>query len=355
MNKKWCVLSMVGAVVLLLGIFLSAPAFAQNASETKDVIDRTIKVYVDGVLLMPAGDSPKTIEPLLYDGNVYLPIWALREALGKPVEWDSTTNSVYIGEPAEMAEITVGTAEELISALGSNRRILLKEGVYNLTTVDPGYVSPSVYSSERPDGPELFLDGVHNLTIQGAGDEQSEIVVEPRYANVMNFQNCSNISIVNIKAGHTEDGMCSGGVFLFDNCTGIQIDDTQMYGCGTLGLILNKVTDVKVTGSTIYGCTSGIMNIQGSSNVLLKECVFRDNTAYDLMIGVEHTSGLTFDSCSFLRNTNASAMFYLSGCENIAIENTEFIDNDVENLVERGELAVDASSQFKNNMFDAAR
>lgn len=346
---------MVVAVILLLAIFLSVPAFAQNASEMEDVIDRTIKIYVDGVLLIPEDDSPRTSEPLLHDGTVYLPISTLREALGKPVEWDSATNSVYIGKPAEIAEITVGTAEELISALGSNRQILLKEGVYNLTTVDPGYVNSSVYSSERPDGPELFLDGVHNLTIQGIGDKQSEIVVEPRYANVMNFRNCSNISIVNIKAGHTEDGLCSGGVFLFDNCAGIQIDGTHMYGCGTLGLILNKVTDAKVTGSTIYGCTSGIMDIQGSSDVLLKECVFRDNTASSLMIGVTHTSGLTFDSCSFLRNTNASSMFYLSGCENISVKNTEFIDNVVQELTERGELAFDASNRFENNMFDVAR
>ena len=355
MNQKWCGTSMVVAVILLLVIFLWAPAFAQGTSETEDTADRTIKIYVDGVLFIPPGDSSKTADPLLHDGNVYLPIGVLGEALGKPVEWDRAANSVYIGEPAEIAEITVGTAEELISALGSNRRILLKEGLYNLTAVDPGYVSSSVYFSERPDGYELFLDGVHNLTIEGTGNQRSEIVVEPRYANVMNFQNCSNISIVNIKAGHTEDGLCSGGVFLFDNCAGVQIDGTDMYGCGTLGIIFNKVMDAKVTGSTIYGCTWGIMSIQGSSNVLFKDCVFRDNSAYDIMISVMNTSDLTFDSCSFLRNKNASSLFYLSMCENITVENAEFIDNDVLDLAEPEVLSVDASSRFENNTFDGAR
>lgn len=355
MFKKRYATSMVGAIILALVMFLSVPGLAQTANDTEEAIPSAINIYVDGVLLEPADDSLKAAEPLLHDGTVYLPIWALSEALGKPVEWDSATNSVYIGAPAEVSEITVSTAEELVSALGSNRRILLEEGTYNLTAVKPGYINANVYFGEKHDGPELFLDGIHNLTIQGIGDEQSEIIVEPRYANVLNFLNCSNISIANIKAGHTEDGTCSGGVFLFNNCKNIQIDDTDMYGCGTLGLILEKVTAVKVTGSTIYGCTTGIMSAQGSSNILLKDCVFRDNAAYGLMISVEHTSGLTFDSCSFLRNTNASAMFYLTGSENITIKNTEFVDNDVPIFVEPGELAADASSRFENNAFDVNR
>ena len=355
MNQKWNGTAGLVIVALLLVLSLPVAAVAQSAGEAGAVNDPAIKIYRDGALLTPADDASKPVEPLLYDGNVYLPLWVLREALGKSVEWDSAAGSVYIGESAEIAEITVSTAEELLLSLGSNRRILLKEGVYNLTSVEVGYINANAYFAETPDGGELFLDGVHNLTLQGAGDGRSEIIVEPRYANVINFRNCSNISIGNIKAGHTDEGMCSGGVFFFDNCTEIRIDDTDMYGCGTLGLILNKVTGVRVTGSTIYECTAGIMNIQSSSDILLKDCVFRDNTAYDLMIGVEHTSGLTFDSCSFLGNTEATSLFYVSGSENIALKNTELKDNIVQELTEWGELWVDASCQFEGNLFDDPR
>ena len=355
MNQKWYGTTILTIVILLLGMLLSIPALAQNGTEAEEATDQTIKIYVDGALLTPSSDSQETPGPLQHDGNIYLPLWALREALGKAVEWDSAANSIYIGEPAEVTEITVSTAEELIYALGSNRRILLKEGVYNLTTVKADYINANVYFNDKPDGPELFLDGIHNLTIQGAGAEFSEIIVEPRYANVLNFRNCSNISIVNIKAGHTDSGECSGGVFSFDNCSGIQIDDSDLYGCGTIGLMLYKVTDMRVTGSTIYECTAGIMIIQNSNDLLFSNCVFRDNTSTGNMVSVEHTSGLTFDGCSFQHNTNATSMFYLTGCENITVKNTEFIDNEGQEFVERGVLAVDASSQFENNMFDDPR
>ena len=199
-----------------------------------------------------------------------------------------------------------------------------------------------------------FLDGIHNLTIQGAEDGQSEIVVEPRYANVINFLNCSNISISNIKAGHTEGSVCSGGVFLFHNCVGIQIDNTHMYGCGTRGLSLYKTADVTVTGSTIYECTSGMMNIQSATNIMFQDCVFRDNitAVSNSMINAMYVSGLTFDACSFLRNTNGEVMFTLTGCENIVVSNTEFFDNEVREFSDQGDLEVDASSRFEDNKFD---
>ena len=111
MNQKGYRTSMLATVALLMGILLSVPAFAQATSET-DVIDHTIKVYVDGVPLTLVDNYPQNIKPLVYEGNVYLPLWALREAVDEPVVWDSDTNSVYIGELPERAEITVGTTED---------------------------------------------------------------------------------------------------------------------------------------------------------------------------------------------------------------------------------------------------
>jgi len=252
-------------------------------------------------------------------------------------------------------EITVGTAEELLTALGSNRRILLKEGEYNLTAAEPGFVgSANVYFEACTDGLQLILNEVHNLTIQGAGDTGSEILIEPRYAYVMGFLNCSNVSIAGIKAGHTEGGECEGGVFSFDNSTGIQVENTSMYGCGTVGICLNESADVKVTGSTIYECTGFIMEIYNSSDILFRDCVFRNNTggAY-----IDTASNLTIDSCSFLRNTDVFSMFSIWESENITVQNTEFIENDGEELVDQygNDIEFDASNRFESNSFDGTR
>jgi hypothetical protein len=45
-----------------------------------------------------------------------------------------------------------------------------------------------------------LLKDVFNLTIEGIGEEPSQILIEPRYAYVLSFINAENIKINNIKA-----------------------------------------------------------------------------------------------------------------------------------------------------------
>ena len=204
------------------------------------------------------------------------------------------------------------------------------------------------------DGPELMLTGIHNLTIQGVGDKKSEIVIEPRYAFVMNFQDCSNITIENIKAGHTEGGYCAGGVFSFENSSGIRINDTLMYGCGTYGLHMERVSDMKVADSSIYECTYGVMTVYSCADILFENCIFRDNKGFN-MVSVGNSFGFTIDSCEFLRNTfdmYPYPMFSISQSENVEIKNTKFIDNVANGLVEQEDFEFDASNTFENNSFD---
>ena len=258
---------------------------------------------------------------------------------------------------AETEEITVGTAAELLAALGSNRRILLKEGVYNLTAAEEGFTSnPNVYFRECYDGVELFVDDVYNLTIQGADDGQSKIVAEPRYAFVMSFQNCSNVSLVNLWVGHTESTVseCERGVLHFAGTTGIRIDGTQMYGCGTVGLSLVEAANVKVTDSRIFRCTYSIMEIYDSYDILFSDCVFEDNIGE---VFAETVSNLTIDSCSFLRNTDAYNLFDLSKSENVIVKNTKFIDNEAKDLLSQlySDVEFDAFNRFENNTFDENR
>ena len=350
----------IGTIIALaVAVLLGTPVLAKNLSKTIEVFFKDIKIYVDGNLVTPKDASGRIVEPFISEGTTYLPVRAISEALGRPVEWDGTTNSIYIGEalPQEIVEVTVSTAEELVAALGSNKKILLEEGVYNLTTVNPSYINnPSVSYAESYDGPELVLKGVHNLTIQGIGDTHSEIIIQPRYAWVMSFQNSSNISIINIKAGHTQDGYCSGGVFSFENSSGIRIEDTLMYGCGTIGLNLMRVSDMRVINSSIYECTYGIMNVNYSSDIIFTDCIFRDNKGFT-MVQVGQTSGFTIASCSFLRNKNDSSfypdpMFSISHCESVVITDNLFTENVAEKLIAQENVKFDSSNTFKNNSFD---
>ena len=359
MNRKTKGIAIGISIFILVVLMLGSPVLARNFSKTIDIVYKDIKILVDGSLIIPKDAKGRIVEPFIYEGTTYLPVRAISEALGKQVEWDGATNSIYIGEqiPQDIVEVTVSTAEELLSALGSNRRILLEEGEYNLTNVNPSYINnPSISYREAYDGPELLLNGVANLTIQGAGDQESVIIVDPRYAYVMCFQESSNINIVNLTAGHTEGGYCTGGVFSFENSSGIKIEDALMYGCGTIGLDLSYVSGMAVVNSSIYECTYGIMSVQNCSDISFMDCTFRDNKGF-IMVQVGETSGFVIDSCSFLRNINDALyfpdpFFSISQSENVVIKNTLFSKNKAEKLIEQDGFVFDVSNTFENNSFD---
>lgn len=355
-KSKRIIAGLVVVIVLLICSWI--PALASNLDKTIVVAYRDIKIYIDGSLITPKDVTGRIVEPFIYEGTTYLPVRAVSEALGKEVDWDPKTYSVYVGEPIsqEIKEVTVSTAEELIRELGSNKRILLEKGVYNLSTVKLSDVNnTAIHFDDAYDGPELRLDGVHNLTIQGVDGAQSEIVIEPRYAFVMNFQNCSDISIIDIKAGHTEGGYCEGGVFSFANSSGIKIDKTFMYGCGTVGLNLEKVSNVAVTNSSIYECTYYIMTVGGSENISFANCIFRNNGEFDL-VSVNNTSDFVIDNCEFKENTavsmfGKSAIFAVSLSDNVIVKNTKFIANVAKELGSISEITFE-NNVFTDNKFD---
>lgn len=347
------------AIVIVAAALVCAILSACTANYIKwiRVDDRSISLYVDGELVVPKDAAGKIVEPFIYNGTVYLPALAVSEALGKIAEWDEATNSIYIGGrgPQEITEITVSNAEELINALGSNKRIYMKEGVYNLSSVRLSSINNSLVAvDEVYDGHELRLDGIHNLSIEGIGGAPSEIIVEPRYAFVLSFVNSSNIHIANVKAGHTEGGYCAGGVFSFAQCAGISIEKTFMYGCGTYGLVLDGVMDMAVTDSTIYDCTYGIMLVTKSKGILFERCVFSDNTGG---IGVSQSSDFVIDSCEFLRNvcfdsdSGSDYIFYASESDNVVVRNSRFADNRAGGLSGSEGIQFYTSNVFENNTF----
>jgi Copper amine oxidase N-terminal domain. len=331
------------------------------------------------------------VPPQVIDGRTLVPVRAISEALGIDVDWNNDTSTVILScddefienentdkdfygglidffnkmiadefadtQSADVTEITVSTADEFVAALGSNRKILLESGIYNLSLTNQRYslTNPynSVYWREVYDGNELCLNWIENLTIEGIGDVT--IVVEPRYAFVLNFEGCADITISNITAGHTDSGYCEGGVFYFDYCFDIKMDNTHMYGCGTEGLLLEWTSNMDVTNSTIYECTYDIMTIKGCKNIFFDNCVFRDNEMFDL-VNISHTSNLTINNSEF-RNNNANvleystyAMFYVYSSENINITNTKFIDNTAWIFSETDNINLE-NNTFEDNNF----
>lgn len=85
-----------GILTTLLVLGLSVPALA-TATKTIDVFTG-VSIYIDDVKLNPTDGAGNPVEPFIYNGTTYLPVRAVSEALGKVVQWDGATQSVYIGK-----------------------------------------------------------------------------------------------------------------------------------------------------------------------------------------------------------------------------------------------------------------
>lgn len=67
-----------------------------------DVYMEGIRVYWDGVEKTLRDEEGKKVEPMIYEGTTYVPIRAMSQLMGKTVEWDQATTSVFVGgKPVE--------------------------------------------------------------------------------------------------------------------------------------------------------------------------------------------------------------------------------------------------------------
>ncbi len=314
---------------VIIGAFtLGVTVFAAPVESKLSVIYDNIKIYVDGALFQPKDTNGKDIQPFISKGVTYLPVAAISKALGKDVSWDGKSKSVYIGlQPDSKAkEVTVSNVTELFDALGPNKHIKMKPGTYDISDLNPKSKNANIYWESVYDGNELILNGINNLTLEGLGDKPVELVVEPRYANVLTFKNSTKISVKNIKAGHTiEKGECVGGVFNFDSSKDIDISKNILYGCGTYGIIANNSENLKLADSTIEECTYGAMTIYNCKNFAFTNSIIRKCENFSL-IDISSSTNITYDKCEISDNTSSDVLA-VNLSDGIKFTNSKFKNN----------------------------
>lgn len=246
--------------------------------------------------------------------------------------------------------IEVTNVIELISEIDSNKTIHLKEGDYlvsNLSLAENENVSYSPVF----DGEELIIKNIKNLTITGDDKIKTQILAQPRYANVFTFKNCENITINNVTIGHTEElGYCSGGVISSLNSKEIYINNSILFGCGTYGLILSNTENLEFKNSVIKECSYGIMQINNSTNIKFNKSEFYNNGCFNL-ISAYNNANISFDYCKIYDNfTNYdNILFYASVDSQININNTDIHDNSVKFLVNNMErISINNECTLKN-------
>lgn len=98
MKRKTNLLSFIsGILITLLLVSMVVPATA--ALLGKDItVYPGVNIFVDDQKLEPKDANGNPVEVFIYNGTTYLPVRAVSEALGQPVQWDGNTSSVYIGK-----------------------------------------------------------------------------------------------------------------------------------------------------------------------------------------------------------------------------------------------------------------
>jgi hypothetical protein len=274
---------------------------------------------------------------------------------------------------------TVSSELDLLKALGNDRTIVIEENAHlNLSRVletealfrgyknrrwcvDPMDIQgmePIIVSESESDGQQLVLVNMKNLTIKGAG--HSSVEVDPRYAFVFRFVNCSNIVIENLTMGHTEGGFCSGGVIGANVASHLTVKNCDLYGCGTYGLDLWETYDFKLINSNIHDCTYGIMQLNKCTLTAFEHCDFFNNREYTLIEGWG-CNGVKFEDCRIFANWgdadlfNFDTLFVLNGCkiyhpkEHLGkLDNckqtgpkTKFVDNPLDSSIEARKIGPD--------------
>lgn len=238
---------------------------------------------------------------------------------------------VWSGTPQKVKRVT--NAEQFLTAIANDTRIVIPEGtVINLTEQledattlkrlhinempsgwPPDYESlakkPSLKWDDNFDGPQLNIIGHHHITIEGEGNGAS-IIVTPRYAFVLSFICCQDISLKNLTLGHTEEGYCQGGVVELDHTENVVIDNCDMYGCGTEGIVTDNAHHVLVQKSIIRECSYQIMTLKESSFITFANCEMYKCKEFGLIV-VKYSPGVVFDNCNI--HDNQGILFNIDG------------------------------------------
>ena len=218
---------------------------------------------------------------------------ALDECFGK-----ITTNIPKTTQPQET--VVVKTADEFLAALGSNKDIVIDTPLLDLSTAtsyQSQIAGEGYYWTDPFDGPELTICELDNLTIRGKDGKAANVIsAVPRYAQVLRFQNCSNVTVEDLTAGHTkEPGYCIGGVLDFEGCGNVTVTNTGLFGCGTIGIIGNQCRNMELTDNEIYECSYGGISLGQVKYANMKGNTFRD-------LGDEYGTGYiySFTGCADL-------------------------------------------------------
>ena len=229
----------------------------------------------------------------------------------EPTEADPEGGDSGEKTPADN-KIHVDNMEDFIEAIAPGAQIELATGQYNLSDyLGSAWAAEGEAWNDRHDyveirdvydGLELVIKDVDGLELYGGASDplQTEIVTDPRYASVLNFDDCENVHVMSMTLGHTDRGDCSGDVLYFEDCRDVYVDNADLYGCGVYGIDMDHCEGVlQCHDCKIHDCAYGpLMNWDSEGVWTFTRCELVDSASGGYF-QEEDGLQLIFDRCTF--------------------------------------------------------
>ena len=235
--------------------------------------------------------------------------------------------------------LDVATVDQLIDAVGPNRIIRLAPGDYNLSTVKE--ISHGFMSIEPEfDGPQIIFHNLTNTEFCCEGKEAAHLYVEPRYTYPLYLSDCDGIRLRNLRFGHLpEPGECVGGVAKIVRSKTIDLNECDLYGCGTVGLDLDHAENVVVSNSSIRECNQAFATIASCRDVVLHNCNLHNN-AINSGFAIEDSDNIRIVNTSIRDNTknpyfeDSTPMVLSNRSTNVAVEGCQIMKSPFAEVVD---------------------
>ena len=125
------------------------------------------------------------------------------------------------------------------------------------------------------------MDDINSAVVETIS-ESVRLVTENGYADVMTLSYCDGAVLKGLVLGHeVKKGECDANVLKLLTSQSVNVENCSLFGCGTYGIYGEDAAVLTVTGTEIYECTNGILNLSETSHtVVVKE--YCKKLSYDL-------------------------------------------------------------------------
>ena len=240
-----------------------------------------------------------SIEQSALSGNPNLTVYGYSGTYAETFAVQKGISFESLGE-APSETINVSNSTELLEAIGSNREIILADGVYTLDNA----LEIGTYSA-----------GVQALTIKAENPGKAEILSKDGYEPVVKIYSSEDIEFDGLILGHEtisyEDGCgsgeySSGYVVQAYSSNNVTVKNCDLYGCGTIAIVVTGTDNFTAENCIMRDCKESIANISGE-NLQIKNCIISGN-AYDPKFAASKPAveafyyPATFTNCAFYNN-----------------------------------------------------